>query len=290
MQVNTKQLTYQQQLELVNQKLATVSINGELSTFKYAKKVMYDYLWDKYPELKVCRGHTYSNTNGQVVTIPPTKTFNYLENDTWKDIPLHTRVFAYKKYNGFMAAASIYKGKLVVSTTGSTKSDYAKLAYEYVSPSIAFSNNEGVTWLFEICDSSDPHIVDEGEDKFYYLGCTKHSGAGSLVFQPAGDYIDSTLGDMLEYVKKDKGEGFMLYTDNLQCCKLKSPYYSGKKYLMRMSRAKVEAIYTNQKFAVDHLPDCWKHAPEMIVSTFSELDWMEMTDQQRRIYLETIEL
>lgn len=290
MQPIAKQLTYEQQLSLVDAKLATVSVNGELSTFKYAKKVMYDYLWDEHPELKMCRGHTYDNTNGDVVTIPPTKTFNYLENDTWKNMPLNTRVFAYKKYNGFMAAASIYKGKLIVSTTGSSKSDYARLAYEYIAPSVAFGNNEGVTWLFEICDSSDPHIVNDGEDKFYYLGYTLHSGAGSLVFNPTGKYIDSSLGGMLELVKQDKGEGYMLYTNDMQCCKLKTPYYSGKKYLMRMSKTKVRAMYTNQKFAVDHLPDCWKHAAEVIVSTFNELDWVEMQDQQRRIYLETIEL
>lgn len=287
---NIKQLTYQQQLDLVEAKLATVSINGELSTFKYAKKVMYDYLWDEHPELKMCRGHTYDNTTGQAVTIPPTKTFNYLENDTWKDMPLDTRVFAYKKFNGFMAAASIYKGKLVVSTTGSTKSDYAKLAYEYIAPSIAFGNNENITWLFEICDNSDPHIVDEGEDKFYYLGSTLHSGAGSLVFQPTGDYIDTTLGEMLELVKQNKGEGYMLYTNDMQCCKLKTPYYSGKKYLMRMSKTKVETMYTNFQYTVGRLPDCWKHAVSYILTKVSKEEWLSMNDQQRRIYLEKIEL
>ena len=283
------QLTYQQQLALVEAKLATVSVNGKFSTFKYAKKVMYDYLWDKHPELKYCRGHTYDNTNGKPVTIPPTKTFNYLENDTWEDVPLDTRVFAYKKYNGFMAASSIYEGELIVSTTGSTKSDYARLAYEELAPMIPTGNNEGCSWLFEICHPSDPHIVDDGNN-VYYLGCTLHSGAGSLVFQPAGNFIDSTLGAMLELVKQDKGEGYMLYTNDMQCCKLKTPYYSGKKYLMRMSKTKVQSMYINHKFAVDHLPDCWKHAPEIIVSNFSDLDWTNMNDQQRRNYLETIEL
>lgn len=283
------QLTYEQQLKLVEQKLAAVNINGKFSTFKYAKKVMYDYLWDKHPELKYCRGHTYDNTNGKVITIPPPKSFNYLENNTWEDVTLNTRVFAYKKYNGFMAAASIYEGSLVVSTTGSTKSDYAKLAYERISQMIPSGNNEGCTWLFEVCDPSDPHIVDEG-NRVYYLGYTLHSGAGSLVFQPAGDYVDSTLGDMLEYIKQDKGEGYMLYTDDMKCCKLKTPYYSGKKYLMRMSKTKVYAMYVHRKFAEDHSPDCWKHAPMMIVSNFSELDWGDMNNQQRRAYLESIEL
>jgi hypothetical protein len=110
-----KVLTYQQQMDLVKQGLAKVSINGKFSTFKYARKVMYDYLWDTHSDLKYCRGQTYDNTNGNIVTLPPAKSFNYLENNTWKNKPLDTPVILYKKYNGYMAAMSIYDGELVVS-------------------------------------------------------------------------------------------------------------------------------------------------------------------------------
>ena len=284
-------LTYEQQLALVDHKLATVSTNENLSTFKYAKKVMYDYLWDNYPELEYCRGQTYDNTNGSIVTLPPKKSFNYLENNTWKDKSLDTVVYLYKKYNGFMAAVSSYKGKLIVSTTGSTKSDYAKLAYERIAPMIDAGNNEGCTWLFEVCDPSDPHIVDDG-NQVHYLGCTLHSGAGSLVFQPAGDYLCFTLEDALEFIKSDKGEGYMMYDGNntSDFCKLKTPYYSGKKYLMRMSKTKVTAVYINSKHVVNNLADCWKHAPYLIVTNYNEMDWIDMSDQQRRTYLESIEI
>ena len=284
-------LTYDQQISLVDRKLATVSTNNNLSTFKYAKKVMYDYLWDDYPELKYCRGQTYDNQTKEIVTLPPVKSFNYLENGTWEDKQLDTVVYLYKKYNGFMAAASIYKGELVVSTTGSTKSDYAKLAYERIALMIKAGNNEGCTWLFEVCDLSDPHIVNDG-NQVHYLGCTLHSGAGSQVFQPTGDYLCFSLVEALDFVKSDKGEGYMMYdgSNTSDFCKLKTPYYSGKKYLMRMSTTKVNAMYIDYKYAVEHLPDCWKHAPSLIISEYNQTDWLDMSDQQRRIYLERIEL
>jgi hypothetical protein len=283
------QLTFDEQIQLVERKLATVSINGNLSTFKYAKKVMYNYMWNDYPELKKCRGHTYNYITKEIVTIPPDKTFNYLENNTWFDMPLDTKVFAYKKYNGFMASCSIYNGKLVVSTTGSTKSDYAHLAYSKISPVIQAGNNSGITWLFEICDESDPHIIDERYGA-HYLGYTLHKGEGSLRFIPTGGYIDTTLGEMLELSKHDKGEGFMLYTDNYQCCKLKTDYYIGKKILMSMSRNNVDKMYNNKTTVIDKLPSRWKHSVSLITSEFRHEEWRELPEQQRRTYLESIEL
>lgn len=117
--------TYEQMLDLVNQKLATVSVNGNLSTFKYAKRVMFDYLWDTTPLLMDCRGHTYDNTTGEVVVAAPTKSFNYLENNWGRELQSDTKVQIAKKYNGFLACVSKHEGEIVVSTTGSTKSEFA---------------------------------------------------------------------------------------------------------------------------------------------------------------------
>lgn len=255
-------LTYEQQLDLVARKLATVSINGKFSTFKYAKKVMYNYLWNDHPEVKECRGHTYDNTNGNLVLLPPAKTFNYLENDTWKDKSLDTQVFLYKKYNGFMASASIYQGEFVVGTTGSTKSDYAVLARKHILekyPTIIRSRSEGVTWLFEICDESDPHIVDE-DIGCHHLGWRNYTGNYPDTFTPEGYSIKTTLGEALELAKTDKGEGWMMYNGN-----------------------------NGLKTIIDILPDRWKHAPRMITLQFSPDEWVHMQDQQRRVFLESIE-
>lgn len=102
--------TYEQMLDLVNQKLATVSVNGNLSTFKYEKWVMFDYLWDTNPLLMECRGHTYDNTTGEIVVAAPTKSFNYLENNWGRELQSDTKVQIAKKYNGFLACVSKHEG------------------------------------------------------------------------------------------------------------------------------------------------------------------------------------
>ena len=286
-------LTFEQQNDLVAKGLATRKDNGKLSTFKYARKAMFNYLWDKHPELLECRGHTYDNTNGKLVVAAPTKTFNYLENGTWKAVDTNIKVKAYKKYNGFMAALSVYEGEVIVSTTGTTTSDYAKLARQEIfkqwEEDKVLKWPEGYTWLFEICHKSDPHIVKE-KQAAYYLGGRSVDGSN---FQPV--FTDSksfmqikTLRDAIEYCKTDKGEGFMLYDEAGNCCKLKTDYYVGKKKLMRMSKSKtVATIWNNPKALQDTLPDCWKSVVDYILTTQTKEDWLEMTDQQRRAVLET---
>lgn len=284
-------LTFEQQNELVAKGLATRKDNGKLSTFKYASKVMYDYLWDKHPELLECRGHTYDNRNGKLVVAAPTKTFNYLENGTWRGVDTNTKVGAYKKYNGFMAAMSIYEGEIIVSTTGTTNSDYAKLARQEIFkrwPEEKVKQwGEDYTWLFEVCHESDPHIVTE-RNSIYYLGGRK---AGGARFEPISTDTASfvqiqTLRDAIEYCKTDKGEGFMLYDADGNCCKIKTEYYIGKKKLMRMPKSKVPAMWNNPKAVQDTLPECWNGVVDFILSTQEQSSWLEMTDQQRRKELE----
>lgn len=283
-------LSFAQQLTLVDQGLAKRSDNGDLTTFKYAKKVMYDYLWHEHPELKECRGHTYSNETGELVIAAPRKTFNYLENGTWIGKSLSTPVKAFKKYNGYMACARYFNGELVVSTTGSTRSDYAIQAKEEIlkvikNPSLHFVD----TLLFEIIVENDPHIVKEQFIGAVYLGCRlNHSG----YFLPAHDTLVSsvrTLSDALELTKSEKGEGFMLYDNNGDCCKLKTDYYVGKKKLMRMSNKNVKAMYTDGKSFADVLPDSWRVHPYIINCNFFCEAWSNMDAQERRAFLETLE-
>lgn len=281
-------LTFEQQNDLVAKGLATRKDNGKLSTFKYARKVMYDYLWDEHPELLECRGHTYDNTSGKLVIAAPTKTFNYLENGTWKGVDTKSEVYAYKKYNGFMAAMSIYEGEVIVSTTGTTTSDYAKLARQEICKKFPEHElkewGEGFTWLFEICHDSDPHIVAEAPGA-KYLGGRATDGSK---FEPVGGYTQQiqTLRDAIKYCKTDKGEGFMLYDQEGNCCKIKTDYYVGKKKLMRMPKSKVPVMWNNPKAVQDTLPTYWNGVVDFILSTQAQDAWLEMTDQQRRKELE----
>lgn len=288
-------LTYDQQYDLVNRGLAKASIDEEnqLVTFKYARKVMYDYLWNKHPELLECRGHVYCMVTKKLVVAPPTKTFNYLENGTWANVPMNSSVFMYKKYNGFLANATVHNGKLVVSTTGTTTSDYAKLARKVIDDHDATDNIlecdiENITWSFEICHKSDPHIVNEVEE-LYYLGYRQPDMVHSFI--AAGEFMVKTLQEALEYVQSDEGEGYMVYLNNGRCCKLKTPYYAGKKKLMRMNKHQVEKMYNTgtRQNVVDSLPDRWKYVVKYIVEQHTQDQWLDKTDQERRAFLEIIQ-
>lgn len=290
-------LTIDQQYSLVEQKLATKKVNSDLNviTFKYAKRVMYDYMWDSNPDLFECRGHTYCLDTGDQIVFPPRKSFNYLENGTWKDKPLDTEVTLFKKYNGFMACVSVHHGKVIVSTTGSTSGPYVEMAKEllfkrFSEESIANwakGKSEG-SWLFEICHRDDPHIVHEVENA-YYLGYRHFTGE----FRPCTDtigqmFVPCTLGYALDLIKVIKHEGFMMYDSSGDVCKLKSPYYVGKKKLMRMKDNNIDRMFSNpSNFVKDNLPPSWDWWVDVVKDGLTAETWKSYTEQQRRNFIES---
>lgn len=284
-------LTYEQQQKLVLQGLANYSVNKNLDTFKYARKVMFDYLWDTDAKLQECRGHTYDNTTGELVVAAPRKSFNYLENGHWKDMPLDEPVVAYIKYNGFMACVSKHNNEVIVSTTGSTKSDFVRMASEMVDVSnfVWSPMDKNHTYLYEIIHPNDLHIVKE-EYRAKLLGRrSKITG----VFEPSGQAYEGTLKGILAIAEVNQGEGFMVYRKNdverLNPCKVKTPYYVGKKALMRMNKKNVASMYINPKLIEDKLPRYWKFAVQCITRVYLVEEWMDKTDQQRRGYLENLD-
>lgn len=282
--------SYSDQLYLLCKGLATVSVHEELSTFKYSRKIMYDYLWNTDARLLECRGHTYNNQTGELVQLPFKKSFNYLEEGNWKDVPLDTPVVMYKKYNGFMAACSLYKGDLLVSTTGSTDSSYADLALEEIKKSQAGKIMYHIwTYLFEIVHKSDPHIIDEVSG-VYTLGA-RNKITGEYI--PCGPSIKCSLGEAIEITNEDLGEGFMVYLDDgtySTVCKMKTPYYIGKKKLMRMMPNKIDSIYNPNQFrsVENELPEMWKDVVGEITDSFTAWEWKNKSSQERRLFLEKL--
>lgn len=287
-------LTIEQQREFVKMGLAKENVNGKFSTFKYAKKVMFDYLWDKHPNLKYCRGHTYDNETGKIVLIAPTKSFNYLENGTWKDVPLDTTVTLYKKYNGFMATAAIHEptGEILVGTTGSTKSSYAAWAREYIAEWCKTQHvrqmDYGTTALFEICHPEDPHIVYE-ESGAHLLGLTDQLGN----FHPAGQVIYATLEEAIGLAKasSNKIEGYMMYDMEGNVCKLKTDYYVYLKKLMRMGPAQVRSMYSKEDFQLvkdRETPEFVNHWLYNIRTNLVEDYWVTLDEQTRRYLIEEL--
>ena len=282
--------SYSDQLYLVCKGLATVSTNQELSTFKYSRKVMYDYLWGTDRRLLECRGMVYNNITGELIQLPFKKSFNYLEDGNWKDVPLDTAVVMYKKYNGFMAACSLYKGDLLVSTTGSTDSSYAELAKEEIKKTqdgrVLYYDS---TYLFEIVHESNPHIIDEPLGVYPLGSRNKLTGQ----YSPTGTPIKCSLGEAIEITNEDRGEGFMVYLDDGTygtVCKMKTPYYIGKKKLMRMQPSKINMMYNPVQFrSVENaLPEMWKDVVGEITDCFTAWEWKNKSSQQRRVFLEKL--
>jgi len=285
-------LTYDEQMLLVNRGLATLKNDGKYTTFKYARKAMYEYLWHQIPQLLECRGHVYDNAIHTLVQAAPRKSFNYLERGHWLDIPLDTPVEMYKKVNGFMACATIHNSELIVSTTGTTTSEYAKWAKELIQRDYKYYDlviEREVTTLFEVVVPQDPHIVQEREG-LHLLGVREKANGN---FHPMGESIRCTLSQALEIAKYDRGEGFMLYPmlpdglyDYNNCCKLKTPYYIGKKKLMRMTAKNVEIMYKDVHHFKEQLSKMWYTAAKCIVKDFNKDAWLQSTDQQRRLVLD----
>ena len=289
--------SYETMQNLVQQKLATVKTVGNLSTFKYSRRVMFDNLWKQHPETLECRGHTYDIRTGEIVQAAPRKSFNYLENGHWRDTTPDQPVIMYKKYNGFMACATMYEGKLLVSTTGTTNSDYAVLAKQQIEADAVAMKFvfEDITCVFEIVHKDDPHIVNE-KHGVYLLGW-RWKDDGKWVPCEARNgkkYIETTRQRAQEIAAKDKGEGFMMYkltddnefVNSVDVCKLKTPYYVGKKLLMRMSPANTLKFYSGN---FDRLPEVWDNVANEIRTTVQQEDWLLMKDQQRRVIIEDLE-
>lgn len=285
--------SYETMQRLVAAKLATVSTNGHLDTFKYARRVMFDYLWDTDPALLECRGQTYDNRTGELVVAAPRKSFNYLENGWWKDKPLDTPVIAYKKYNGFMLCVSDDSGDPICSTTGSTHSLFTSMGVNMLSRTFSRipEPQTNCTDLYEIVHPDDPHIVDEPIGAHYLGSRDKTTGVFTPYGKPEDTYL-GTLKGILAIAEVNTNEGFIAYAlddhSRLSPVKIKTPYYIGKKKLMRLSQKNSELMYTQPDILVKQLPEIWKFSVAKIVKKFTLAQWLQIEEQDRRKLLEDL--
>ena len=225
----------------------------ELSVVKYTRKVFYDALWNDI--LEECRGLVL-NKNMDPVIVPFKKIYNRGENNT--DFPLDEKVTMVRKVNGFMAAATFVEevNDVVISTTGSLDSDFVTLAEKWLRPSIVPAikkHGHGITWLFEICDPSDPHIIEELPGP--YLIGARTVLRGSMFLEKDLDYFctqqfaamrpnhlsNISFGTVVELAKKVQHEGFVVHGKD-KSLKIKTPFYLFSKFIARCSADKFEDI------------------------------------------------
>lgn len=295
---------------LIDQKLVSVKTDAEgRSIIKYGREVFYKNLWKSDPLLVEARGHVFDKDGNQLV-FPPTKVFNYLENGAGADLDDHTELCAVRKVNGFLACATIVKGKLeVVSTTGSLTSEFVSLAnkhlnklnWESISDPVEHPfYQQHMTLHFEIVDESDPHIVRELPGA-YLIGCKMADGREANEHQL--DDMSYDLGamrpgwfytfmpDLKLFAKNCKHEGFMVKlvhtgVGEKTIFKWKSPYYLTKKFLMRMGKNKAREMFSDPIAFKMKLDEEFYDVFDHIVENYNFESWSNLKDQDRRAVME----
>lgn len=245
---------------------------------KYTKSVFWDNRWDEDPDLVESRG-IVEDADGNVVIRPFTKIFNHYEKGT--NIDRDERCIAVQKINGFMAAATYVpnRSRIVVSTTGSLDSDYVAMAEKWLLGE--FSHNtrllnsveqtiidlyrdlgQASTWLFEIVDPEDPHIIPETPGA-YLLGLRRVADtspyfstywhetyldmAAEKMEVKRPTWRERRFSDVVEDAKTCKHEGFVVYGQGSQTSlKIKSPHYLALK-----AAARIKDISTLDKKRVE---------------------------------------
>ena len=235
----------------INQNPALVKMTESLGypgifVLKYTRRVFYDNLWSE--ELEHCRG-TVVTKDFDLIAYPFQKIYNYGIEKNAPVLPLDTAVTAFRKVNGFMVSCTWHNNDLLVSTTGSTDSDFVHMARELIDTdrySRVCADNPDYTFMFECVHPEDPHIVPEVPG-MYLLGYRRKDWGSRVGYDRLDEFaqlfgcstpemLRTTLGDLLRAVKVARHEGFVFYTNDGVSSKIKSPYYLMKKWLARNPR------------------------------------------------------
>ena len=239
-----------------NPKLVSMKpVEDGLFILKYRKNVFYDNLWNDY--IEECRG-TIVDADFNVVARPFTKVYNYGIEARAPKLSADTRVSAYRKVNGFMVAATWYKDRMIVSTTGSTDSPFVTMAKEMMEKHMPMAMwesslewSKGRTLMFECVHPNDPHIVVE-DAGMYLLGWRENTWESVVdgwsmadnwrVYALAvlrckyAEHEMCTIEELMEKTKRAKHEGYVFYTEDNVSSKIKSPYYLTSKWVARNPR------------------------------------------------------
>lgn len=278
---------------LVKKKTYTEGIYKGLSVLKYTKKVFFKNLWHLDKRLLYCRG-TVVDENDNIVVNPFKKVFNLGENNT-KVGPDHD-VICPVKVNGFMAAVTkTEKYGLIVSTTGTLDSEYATLARKWIDKlnTEAFSVN--ITLLFEICDKTDQHIIDEDEGAYLIGG--HWLDVDELVSEDTLDIYSEILAckrpEVVQCKFKDLDldvlhEGFMIRdaVSGEHLAKYKSSYYLVKKALLRMRGKRANVMFNHPKAFKQQIDEEYYDLHEFIIDKYTLEEYTSFTQDERRTIFE----
>lgn len=277
---------------LVRKKTYTDGKYKGLSVLKYTKSVFWNNLWHIDDRLLECRGIVVDEDDNVIVR-PFKKVFNLGENGV--GVPDNENVTLVRKVNGFLGCATkTDKYGLIISTTGTLDSKYVALAEEWISKGKLDLMIKGYTYMFEICDSSDPHIVDE-EEGAYLIGIRSTSGV--LCGELTNDIVAYNLGykrpEVIRGVTiKDTHrvchEGFMVLDERGfdPICKVKSPHYLSKKAFLRMGRKRIDLAWDNPTEFKKQIDEEFYDFHEFLLKEYTNGTYNSLTEDERRKLIE----
>jgi hypothetical protein len=228
-----------------------------LFVLKYKKVVFFKNKWNDY--LEYCRGVVVDKDFNPVV-MPFQKIYNHGIEERAPVFQPDDQVMAYDKVNGFMCAVSVYKGELIVSTTGSLDSDFVKMAEAmiYANADVEYMKKTcldgAITLLFEVCSPSDPHIIPE-QMGLYFLGFRENTwdsdlrhmayetnaialvtGAHKMRVRPVPSYSITTVSELEKSMLTSRREGVVFYHMDGRAAKIKTKWYLAQKFVARNPR------------------------------------------------------
>lgn len=289
--------------KLLNTKLVVKKDYGDLSVYKYSRKVFHDNLWND--ELRLMRGLVL-DYKGNMVALGFPKVFNYKENNAGLNVPLERVVHSYTKKNGFFLSAFLYNDCLMFGSTGSLDSDFVKMGESMFTPEmqhficeeLMFQKKFGKTYTmsFEICHEDDPHIIKE-DVGVYFIGIRENTfDVGNFqdvelfnelkmlipTEMKTVDFQVWTFGELLKSLKTCKHEGYLVYAGD-EVFKIKSPYYLVTKFLARAKSEKLEMYLDDINTAKQRIKDEEFFSIVEFLSKNQQVknDFLSMDEQER---------
>lgn len=259
-----------------NPRLATLRESTRypgLFVLKYKRNVFYDNLWDDH--LIEMRGRVV-DANGNTVINPFTKIFNRFENNT--DIDRDEEVLAIDKVNGFMAGMTYvpFLDRVIISTTGSLDSEFVDIAakhLDYLKDEVklaATTTGRVGTFLFEICDENDPHIIKEkiGAHLIGYRLIDEEVYSTNELLETSLDVLAEKwkvyrpmrwkcrFSDVTEKMKTYNREGVVVYgLTSGTSLKIKTPFYLVSKFLGRIRNEKLDVLLNDKQRFIQTMKD-----------------------------------
>lgn len=261
----------------------------ELRVLKYARSVFYENRFDD--ALLEMRGLVL-DMHDQIIVRPFKKVFNYSEriakNSRYPlEIGDQHLVDAVVKVNGFLGCATYvqladghpscgaaFDRRVLYSTTGSLDSGFADMTEahcrRYEALFRAYPNH---TFLFEITDENDVHIIREdfGET---LIGITdvmsgrqfserelddiaaRFGAEHGIVLKRPSVVTGITFGELKRQLKTVEHEGFMVFdaASGEMLFKLKSPYYLIAKFFGRSTESNLAAKLDKRRVDEEYYP------------------------------------